>query len=96
MLFVLGKKRSFGPRYLKTRVLVNVRLTFQRFKAKKFQMCSRKVQLLITRNRGGFRGGEAAAAAAPPLSSSDIFFLSKYTMILSFYKQAVGTFYFFS
>ena len=40
-------------------------------------------------------GSEAAAAA--PFSSSEIFFfLSKYTIILSFCKQAVGTFDFFS
>ena len=39
-------------------------------------------------------GSEAAAAA--PFSFSEIFFLSKYTIILSFCKQAVGTFDFFS
>ena len=32
--------------------------------------------------RGGFRGGGAEGAAAPPFSSSEIYFLSKYTIIL--------------
>ena len=53
----------------------------------------------IFKTRGGFRGGggaEAAAAPPPPFSSSEIFFLSKYTIILSFCKQSVGAFDFFS
>ena len=50
--------------------------------------------VLYNKDWGEFRGGEAAAA--PPFSSSEIFFLSKYTIILSFCKQAVGTFDFFS
>ena len=35
-------------------------------------------------HRGGFRGGGGGAegAAAPPFSSSEIYFLSKYTIIL--------------
>ena len=68
-----------------------MRLTSPRFRLK-----NRKVQLLITRNRADLGGGGGQAAAVPALSSSDIFFLSKYTMFLSFCKQAVGTFYFFS
>ena len=35
-------------------------------------------------------GGGDEATAAPPFSSSEIFFKSKYTIILSFCKQAVG------
>ena len=45
---------------------------------------------------GGGGGGGGEAAAAPPFSSSEIFFLSKYTIILSFCKQSVGAFDFFS
>ena len=40
--------------------------------------------------------GGAEAAAAPPFSSSEIFFLSKDTIILSFCKQSVGALIFFS
>ena len=89
MLFVFGKKRSFGPRYLKTRVLANVRLTSPRFRLKK-----RKVQLLITRNRGGFRGGGGEAAAAPALSSSDIFFCQNIQCFYHFVSRLLELFIF--
>ena len=55
-----------------------------------------KKQLLKSGTDLGGGGGGAEAAAAPPFSSSEIFFLSKYTIILSFCKQSVGPFDFFS
>ena len=47
-------------------------------------------------NKAGADLWGAEAAAAPPFSLSEVFFLSKYTIILSFCKRAVGTFDFFS
>ena len=40
-------------------------------------------------------GGGRGSRGTPPFSSSEIFFFSKYTIILPFCKQAVGTFDFF-